>query len=123
MTSHLEQSFDQYARIAKLPPGVYEYRFAAHHVGLGPRLRERLAAVGLKDWRFDKAWPDEKVFAELQGGVWSGGRHVTGIGYEGDCEKLNAATLLGWRGMILTSNALKSDPLGCMEKIRTLLKG
>ena len=123
MPSVLEQSFAYYARAAKLPPGVSEYRFAAHHVGLGPKLRERLTAAGLKDWRLDFAWIFEGVNVELQGGVWTQGRHSRGAGYTGDMEKQNAATLLGWRGLFFTSEMLKRDPLGCMEKVAILLGG
>jgi very-short-patch-repair endonuclease len=48
-------------------------------------------------WRFDFAWPEFKVAAEIDGGQWSNGRHVRGYGFEGDAEKLNAAQELGWR--------------------------
>jgi hypothetical protein len=123
MASQLEQSFIYYAKLAKLSAWEPEYRFATHHVGLGPGLRERLAAAGLKDWRFDAAWPKKCVYVELEGGVYSGGRHVRGAGFTGDVEKYNAATLLSWRGLRFTADMLKKDPMGCMEKIRTLLKG
>lgn len=46
-----------------------------------------------RKWRFDFAWPDQKVALEIEG--W--GRHQTFDGYRKDCEKYNAATLLGWR--------------------------
>ena len=65
-------------------------------------------------WRFDFAWPDFKVAAEVDGGIWSGGRHTTGRGFTRDCEKLNAATLQGWRvyrftpAMVSTGEALRT---------------
>lgn len=121
MTSHLERSFDHCAWLAKLPTSVPEYRFAAAHVGLGPGLRGRLAAIGFHDWRFDRAWLNRRVFVELEGGVYVGGRHTRGSGYSSDCAKYNAATLLSWRGLRFTSQMLKSDPMGCMEQIRVLL--
>ena len=34
---------------------------------------------------------------EIEGGVWSGGRHTRGIGFVKDMEKYNAAASLGWR--------------------------
>ena len=48
-------------------------------------------------WRFDFCWPGRMVAVELEGGVYSGGRHVRGRGFENDCEKYNAAALAGWK--------------------------
>ena len=48
-------------------------------------------------WRFDFCWPSRMVAVELEGGVYSGGRHVRGGGFEKDCEKYNAAALAGWK--------------------------
>ena len=47
-------------------------------------------------WRFDFAWPEYFLGMEIDGAVWQGGRHVTGAGFTKDCEKFNAATVLGW---------------------------
>ena len=65
---------------ALLPPPIAEYRFAP------PRR-----------WRFDFAWPDLMTAVEFEGGVWSGGRHTRGKGFENDCEKYNEAAARGWR--------------------------
>lgn len=48
-------------------------------------------------WRFDLAWLDAKVALEVEGGVFSGGRHTRGAGFRKDLEKYNRATVLGWR--------------------------
>lgn len=50
-----------------------------------------------RKWRFDYAWPKQKVALEVEGGVWTGGRHTRGAGFVEDMEKYNAATRLGWR--------------------------
>lgn len=47
-------------------------------------------------WRFDFAWPEYQVAVELQGSTHARGRHTRGIGYQGDCEKLNTAQCEGW---------------------------
>ncbi len=47
-------------------------------------------------WRFDYAWPDQKIALEIHGATHKGGRHVTGKGFAGDREKMNEAQLLGW---------------------------
>lgn len=48
-------------------------------------------------WRFDYAWPDYHVALEVEGGVWTGGRHTRGVGFVKDMEKYNAAAVQGWR--------------------------
>jgi len=57
-----------------------------------------------RKWRFDFAWPGQKVAAEIHGGSFSGGRHNTGTGQAKDCEKQREAVLLGWR--VLPFNTL-----------------
>lgn len=48
-------------------------------------------------WRFDYAIPEHKIAIEVEGGVWTGGRHIRPQGFLGDIEKYNTATLMGWR--------------------------
>lgn len=57
---------------------------------------EELRFHATRRWRFDFAWRVRRIAVEVEGGVWSGGRHTRGAGFVGDCEKYNAATLLGW---------------------------
>lgn len=49
-----------------------------------------------RKWRFDLAWPQYMVAAEVEGGVFVRGRHVSPQGFIKDCEKYNAAAELGW---------------------------
>ena len=51
----------------------------------------------VRKWRADFALPSYKVLIEIDGGIWSGGRHTRGAGFIGDMEKLNEAAILGWR--------------------------
>ena len=57
----------------------------------------------VRDWCFDFAWPLYMLAVEVDGGTFSNGRHVRGVGYENDCYKLNEATQLGWHVMRFTS--------------------
>ena len=50
-----------------------------------------------RKWRFDFAWPDKKIALEVEGGVFTNGRHTRGSGFLNDMEKYNNAALLGWR--------------------------
>ena len=45
---------------------------------------------------------------EVEGGSWIHGRHVRGRGFEADCEKYNAAVLLGWRILRFTPAMVES---------------
>ena len=119
--SQLERAFlTQWRRLAPgAPEPVAEYRFAAAHVGLGPGIRKRLKAAGLRDWQFDFCWFEPNLVAlELDGGTWTKGRHTRGAGYRGDCEKLNAATSLGWLCYRVTTDMLDDDPAGVVAMVR-----
>lgn len=48
-------------------------------------------------WRIDYAWPDQKLAVEIEGGVWTAGRHTRSKGFLKDAEKYNALTEMGWR--------------------------
>jgi len=57
-------------------------------------------------WRFDFAWPRKKIGVEIEGGVWTGGRHVRPAGFEKDCEKYNEAAACGWKVLRVTGKML-----------------
>ena len=59
-------------------------------------------------FRFDFAWPSLKIAIEIEGGVWSGGRHTRGAGYSRDIEKYNLATRAGWKVYRFTPQMVKS---------------
>jgi len=61
-----------------------------------------------RKWRFDFAWPLEKFAVEIEGGVWSNGRHNRGKGFIEDCIKYNEAVMLGWRVIRVTTEMVKS---------------
>ncbi len=65
-----------------------------------------------RKWRFDFAWPDLLIAVEVEGGIWTGGRHVRGEGYEADCEKYNEAQLDGWMVLRFTPGMLKGTKAG-----------
>lgn len=75
-----------------------------------------------RGWRFDFAWPDKMVAAEIEGGVFSGGRHVRGEGFSEDIEKYNQAVILGWKLLRFTPQQLEADPATCIGQVLQLLR-
>lgn len=63
----------------------------------GHELRLEHLFHSTRKWRFDLALPDHQIALEIEGGIWTQGRHVRGSGYENDMEKYNAAQEIGWR--------------------------
>lgn len=60
----------------------------------------------VRKWRFDYAVPEHKVALEVEGGVWTGGRHTSSKGFLKDIEKYNTATVMGWKVVRTTPKAL-----------------
>ena len=80
--SYLENAFELWVRQSGLASGGQkEYRFALR-----------------RNWRFDFAWPIQKVAVEIDGLRYDGkAGHQTVKGVLADAEKYEAALLLGWR--------------------------
>jgi len=62
----------------------------------------------VRKWRFDFADPQRKIAVEVEGGIFTNGRHSRGSGMRSDMEKYNAATMLGWRVLRFFSDDVKS---------------
>ncbi len=59
-------------------------------------------------WRFDFAWPARLLALEVEGGIWTSGRHTSAVGWLADAEKYNRATILGWRVLRVATNQVHS---------------
>lgn len=70
----------------------------------------------VRKWRFDYAIAEHKIALEVEGGVWTGGRHTSPQGFLNDMEKYNTATLMGWRVFRTTPDDL------CTNKTINVLK-
>ncbi len=70
---------------------------ACHNLGLPEPEREHKFAVSIgRMWRFDFAWPDQRVALEIDGDLWNG-RHTSGDGRRDDMVRDAFALLDGWR--------------------------
>jgi len=65
--------------------------------------------------RIDFAHLPSKVAIEIEGGIWSGGRHTRGEGFEEDCYKYNRLTMEGWAVIRLTSSMLDSKTVAHVQ--------
>lgn len=85
--SELEREMGWQIRVTGLPAPVEQFR-----------------AIPGRQFTWDYAWPDRKLLLEVQGGVWNGGKHGRGSGILRDQEKLNLATIHGWRILQVSEN-------------------
>lgn len=75
----------------------------------------------IRKWRFDYAIPSALVALEVEGGVWTGGRHINPKGFLNDMEKYNSATLMGWSVYRTTPDDLYTGKT--LELIKTAIFG
>lgn len=59
-------------------------------------------------FRADVAFPDRRILAEVDGGVFATSRHTTGTGFTNDCVKMNLAAEQGWRCFRFTTAMVRS---------------
>ena len=86
---------------------------AIHLAELGLEFRTEVRFYAERQWRADFEIIEHGILLEIEGGVWSGGRHLRGAGFEEDCVKYDTATMLGFRvlrfssGQVLNGTAKK----------------
>lgn len=61
----------------------------------GPELTKEYRFHSIRKWRLDYYHAQTKTGIELEGGLYSAGRHTRAKGYQADIEKYNAAAMLG----------------------------
>lgn len=74
----------------------------------------------IRKWRFDYAIPAAKIAIEVEGGVWTGGRHTSPKGFLNDMEKYNTATIMGWRLLRTTPEDLCSNKT--LQMVRDIIR-
>ena len=75
-----------------------------------PRPASEVRFANPRRWRWDFAWtrPEHRVALEVQGGIWTDGRHSRGSGLLKEYEKMNAGASRGWRVCYCTPQTLIS---------------
>ena len=86
-------------RANKLPEPMPEYRFHPS-----------------RKWRFDYAWPRHMLALEIEGGVWTQGRHTRGAGAVADMEKYSEAAIMGWRLLYVTPQQVQSVAIDYLRR-------
>lgn len=105
--SDLERAFEtQYTRLAgdDMPMLLAEYQFNPN-----------------RNWRVDFAFPPYELAIEIEGGVWTRGRHTRPSGYLKDIEKYNALAIMNWRLLRFTHTDIYDDPMNMVETIQQAL--
>lgn len=74
-----------------------------------------------RKWRFDYALPQHRIAIEIEGGVWTGGRHIRAQGFLGDMEKYNTAAIMGWRLLRFTPDQQMTTKT--LESVRAAIRG
>lgn len=98
------QAFLRLLSLGRLPEPLREHRFHPS-----------------RQWRFDWAWPHERLALEQEGGIWVKGRHVRPAGFLGDMDKYNQAAAMGWR--ILRCEPKSLATVATVDLIRKALYG
>ncbi|KXZ65938.1 hypothetical protein AVENLUH5627_02668 [Acinetobacter venetianus] len=73
-----------------------------------------------RKWQADFRIDDMPILVEVEGGVFSNGRHTRGEGYTKDCEKYSAAAVNGWYVIRGTTAQIKAGLV--IQWIEALIK-
>ena len=102
--SKLEEELAFQIKVCNLPIPIREFKFH-------PK----------RKWKSDFVWTEQKLIVEVEGGIFSNGRHTRGIGFQNDCEKYNSATCLGYRVIRVTAEHIRSGQ--ALKWIEEILNG
>lgn len=71
-------------------------------------------------WRSDFHLVGKKILIEVEGGIWTQGRHTRAKGYLEDMDKYNEATILGYQVLRFSTEQVQSG--FAVKKIQEVLK-
>ena len=89
-------------------PNEFEAKLAMELRALKINFEQEYQFHPKRKWRADFHIVGKKILVEVEGGIWSGGRHTRGKGYIGDMEKYNAAVMMGYQVIRFSTEQVKS---------------
>jgi very-short-patch-repair endonuclease len=89
-------------------PNEFEAKLARELKTLKIEFEQEFEFHPKRKWRADFHLVGKKILVEVEGAIWSGGRHTRGKGYIGDMGKYNAATMLGYQVIRFSTDQVKS---------------
>lgn len=96
-----KKTYAKQARVRKVrsksEPSKGEETLAFQLKALGISFEREFKFCEARRWRADFHLTGKMILIEVEGGIWSGGRHTRAKGYLGDMEKYNEATKLGYK--------------------------
>jgi hypothetical protein len=111
-----KKGFKKTTASARDPGNIFFH--ACQAIGLYPHAEYRFHPD--RKWRFDWAFPLNKIAIEVQGGIFSQGRHVRGAAMLKEFEKLNTAAEMGWRILFVTPQQFERGD--CLAMVQRALK-
>ncbi|MEN8991225.1 DUF559 domain-containing protein [Avibacterium paragallinarum] len=100
-------------------PNEFELKLALELKALEIDFEQEFKFHPGRKWRADFHLKGKKILVEVEGGIWSNGRHTRGKGYLGDLEKYNAATMMGYQVIRFSTEQVKSGK--AIEQILKLI--
>lgn len=102
-------------------PSVGEVLLATHLRACKIGFEQEYKFHPKRKWRADFLITGTKILIEVEGGIWSGGRHTRGKGYIGDMEKYNSAAMMGFTVLRFDTQQVKSGL--AIKQIENLVRG
>ncbi|WP_288397161.1 DUF559 domain-containing protein [uncultured Acinetobacter sp.] len=100
---------------------VGEVTLATHLRGCKINFEQEYRFHPDRKWRADFFITGTNILIEVEGGIWSGGRHTRGEGFIADMEKYNAAAVLGFKVLRFDTQQVKSGL--AIKQIENLVRG
>lgn len=104
----MKRNIEKRPMIRKQAPSEGEKILMRDLKALGIGFEHEYQFHSTRKWRADFLISNTKILVEVEGGIWSKGRHTRGSGYIGDMEKYNAAAILGFQVLRFSTQQVKS---------------